>query len=143
MATDQNRIKSYYSRFGEWERLETPEGALEFRRACTVLDAHLAPQSRVLDLGGGPGRYAIRLAARGHRVVLADLSAALPQSKLPASGREKTGVGRTMTLRSPRSRSRKPSGMMFANSARPVSSVASRQAAVSGASPGSIVPAGN
>jgi SAM-dependent methyltransferase len=29
---------------------------------------------RVLDLGGGPGRYAIELARQGHRVVLADLS---------------------------------------------------------------------
>jgi SAM-dependent methyltransferase len=39
-----------------------------------ILDAHLAPGSRILDLGGGPGRYAIELARRGHRVVLSDLS---------------------------------------------------------------------
>jgi cyclopropane fatty-acyl-phospholipid synthase-like methyltransferase len=77
MATDQDRIRSYYSRFGEWERLDAPEGAVEFRRACSLLDAHLPPGSRVLDLGGGPGRYAIKLAMDGHHVVLADMSATL------------------------------------------------------------------
>lgn len=77
MTTDQDRIRSYYSRFGEWERLDAPEGALEFRRACSLLDTHLPARSRVLDLGGGPGRYAIKLARDGHRVVLADISARL------------------------------------------------------------------
>jgi S-adenosylmethionine-dependent methyltransferase len=77
MATDQDRLRSYYSRFGEWERLDAPEGALEFRRACSMLDAHLHPRSRVLDLGGGPGRYAIKLATDGHHVVLADMSVTL------------------------------------------------------------------
>ena len=77
MATDQDRIRAYYSRFGEWERLDAPEGAIEFRRACALLDARLPPRSRVLDLGGGPGRYAIKLAMDGHRVVLADMSARL------------------------------------------------------------------
>jgi ubiquinone/menaquinone biosynthesis C-methylase UbiE len=41
------------------------------------LHERLAPRSRVLDLGGGPGRYALELASRGHQVVLADLSPAL------------------------------------------------------------------
>jgi S-adenosylmethionine-dependent methyltransferase len=74
MSTDQDRLRAYYARFDEWQRLESPEGALEFRRAMTVLEAHLPPRSRVLDLGGGPGRYTIELARRGHSVVLADLS---------------------------------------------------------------------
>ncbi|HEV2108540.1 MAG TPA: class I SAM-dependent methyltransferase [Thermomicrobiales bacterium] len=33
--------------------------------------------ARALDLGGGPGRYTLRLAERGYRAVLADLSPAL------------------------------------------------------------------
>ena len=33
-----------------------------------------APASRVIDVGGGPGRYAIWLAQRGHTVSLIDLS---------------------------------------------------------------------
>lgn len=74
METNQNRIRSYYARFPEWERLDTPEGALEFRRASSLLHANIPPRSRVLDLGGGPGRYSIELARAGHNVVLADLS---------------------------------------------------------------------
>jgi S-adenosylmethionine-dependent methyltransferase len=35
---------------------------------------YVKPKSRILDIGGGPGRYAMWLAKHGHRVVLADLS---------------------------------------------------------------------
>jgi cyclopropane fatty-acyl-phospholipid synthase-like methyltransferase len=89
MSTDLDRVRAYYSRFGEWERLDSPSGALEFRRACALLNAHLPAGARVLDLGGGPGRYSIEFARRGHRVVLADLSATLLESargKLAAAG---------------------------------------------------------
>lgn len=70
-------VRDYYAGFAarEWERLLRPEdGALEFLTTTHLLDQHLAPQSRVLDLGGGPGRYSLWLAERGHRVSLADLS---------------------------------------------------------------------
>lgn len=70
-------MRAYYSRFREWERLDSPSGALEFQRALSLLDAHVTPNSRVLDLGGGPGRYAVELARRGHRVVIADVSPTL------------------------------------------------------------------
>jgi len=39
-----------------------------------VLAQHLQPGARVLDLGGGPGRYTIWLAEQGHHVTLGDLS---------------------------------------------------------------------
>ena len=39
-----------------------------------MLSKYLKPKSRILDIGGGPGRYAMWLAKHGHRVVLADLS---------------------------------------------------------------------
>jgi SAM-dependent methyltransferase len=70
-------VREYYAGFGEreWTRLEDPaDGALEFALTCHCLEAHLPARSRVLDIGAGPGRYAIWLAERGHRVVLADLS---------------------------------------------------------------------
>jgi cyclopropane fatty-acyl-phospholipid synthase-like methyltransferase len=70
-------VRHYYSGFGEWDRLEGPEGSLELARSMTILDQHLLAGSRVLDLGGGPGRYSFELARRGHSVVLADLSPAL------------------------------------------------------------------
>lgn len=74
MATHYERVRVYYSELDEWSRLESPAGVLEFARTMRILDSHLAPRSRVLDLGGGPGRYTIELAKRGHHVVLADLS---------------------------------------------------------------------
>jgi S-adenosylmethionine-dependent methyltransferase len=70
-------VRGYYSGFNEWDRLESPAGSLEHARSLQILDDHLRPGSRVLDLGGGPGRHAIDLARRGHRVVLADLSPVL------------------------------------------------------------------
>src|ERR1700733_13265223 len=77
MNTDADRVREYYSRFDEWARLDSASGALEFQRACKLLDKHLPSCARILDLGGGPGRYSMQLARRGHRVVLADLSATM------------------------------------------------------------------
>ena len=74
---DRAHVKAYYASFGqrEWERLERPsDGAVEFAVTTAALGRHLPPSSRILDIGGGPGRYAIWLAERGHEVVLADLS---------------------------------------------------------------------
>jgi SAM-dependent methyltransferase len=76
----QEDVRGYYDEFGEqeWGRLEDPaDGAIEFAVTCHALETHLPPKGRVLDLGGGPGRYTLWLAERGYRVVLADLSLAL------------------------------------------------------------------
>jgi SAM-dependent methyltransferase len=69
-------VRGYYAHLGEreWGRLDRPEGLIEWDLTCRALEAHLPPAARVLDLGGGPGRYARWLAERGHAVVLADLS---------------------------------------------------------------------
>jgi SAM-dependent methyltransferase len=74
METRLDKIRTYYASFDEWGRLDAPEGARELAHALEILADKLAPGARILDLGGGPGRYAIELAKRGHRVVLADLS---------------------------------------------------------------------
>ena len=85
-------VRAYYASFGEreWARLESPDdGRVEFLVTCHTLSAHLAPRSRVLDIGGGPGRYAIWLAGQGHRVVLADLSPellAIARSRIDEAG---------------------------------------------------------
>lgn len=70
-------VREYYDSFGEreWERLErTHDGALEFAVTTHAIAARLPPHSRVLDIGGGPGRHTIWLAENGHRITLADLS---------------------------------------------------------------------
>lgn len=73
----RDSIRAYYAQFGEreWERLTHPtDGAIEFAVNCRLLSAHLPPAGRVLDVGGGPGRYTIWLAQRGYTVTLADIS---------------------------------------------------------------------
>jgi ubiquinone/menaquinone biosynthesis C-methylase UbiE len=59
----------------KWERLERHR--TEFAVTMQALSEHLpSPPARVLDCGGGPGRYAIELARRGYEATLFDLSAA-------------------------------------------------------------------
>lgn len=75
------RIRKFYeiSAEREWGRLEQPvDGRLEFavNKAWITRFLPSAP-ARILDIGGGPGRYSIWLAERGYRVTLADLSPAL------------------------------------------------------------------
>lgn len=75
--SDRARVRAYYASFGEreWGRLERPaDGAIEFSVTTAALARHLPDNARMLDLGGGPGRYAIWLAQHGHTVSLADLS---------------------------------------------------------------------
>jgi SAM-dependent methyltransferase len=76
---DTTEVGAYYAAFGdrEWQRLERDEGAVEFEVTTAMLARHLPTSGRVLDIGGGPGRYAAWLADRGYRVALADLSPAL------------------------------------------------------------------
>ena len=72
--TRHDNVRRYYDAYDEWRRLEAPEGRLEHARTLAALDEHLTSDQRVLDLGGGPGRYSAALAERGCRVVLADVS---------------------------------------------------------------------
>lgn len=84
-------VRAYYDSFGtrEWQRLERDDdGNIEFFLTCHILSSYLPKTARVLDIGGGPGRYILWLAKRGHHVVLADLSPELikiAQEKVAAS----------------------------------------------------------
>lgn len=91
-AMTEDPVRAYYAALGEreWHRLTNPgDGAVEWALTCHMLTTYLPATGRVLDLGGGPGRYTIWLAQRGYRVVLADLSAsllALARDKIAAAG---------------------------------------------------------
>jgi SAM-dependent methyltransferase len=59
----------------EWARLD--QRRIEFGVTLRALHEFLpAPPARVIDIGSGPGRYAIPLAAQGYAVSLLDVSSA-------------------------------------------------------------------
>ncbi len=60
----------------EWDRLDQDAyHRLEFLVTAHYLDKYLPKKGgTILDAGGGPGRYAIYLARKGHYVVLLDIS---------------------------------------------------------------------
>jgi len=70
-----SRVAKFYDAYGEreWTRLERHrmEYAVTMRALARVLPP---PPARVLDIGGGPGRYSVPLAAQGYTVTLVDLS---------------------------------------------------------------------
>jgi len=67
-------VQSYYDAFDEWARLESPAGKLEWERTLSYIASRLPEAATVLDVGGGPGRYAIALAEAGHHLSLIDPS---------------------------------------------------------------------
>ena len=75
-------MREYYKGAASRERerlLRSTAGRIELAVNLRIIRQHLGRASRVLDLGGGTGRYAIPLAEDGHKVVLADLSPELLQ----------------------------------------------------------------
>lgn len=68
------RVESFYDNNcqDEWSRMD--RHPMEFRTTLRAMAEFIPPRSRILDIGGGPGRYSIELAKAGHRVTLLDLS---------------------------------------------------------------------
>lgn len=56
----------------EWQRLH--RYPLEFALILSLIRKYMHPSGTVIDVGGGPGRYAIWLASQGLEVLLIDLS---------------------------------------------------------------------
>ena len=74
MEDDVRTVQTYYDEnvSSEWERLQ--KHPFEFRITTAMMAKHIRPGDRVLDVGGGPGRYALHLAKLGCDVTLVDLS---------------------------------------------------------------------
>ena len=72
-------VKEYYTESvrSEWRRLvKDAAHRLELETTLHFLDQPLPPSGSILDAGGGPGRYTIELARRGHTVTLLDMTPA-------------------------------------------------------------------
>jgi len=66
-------IRGYYEQAPEAERLRTGPFQLEFERTKELIAERLPkPPATVLDVGGGPGPYALWLAGLGYKVHLID-----------------------------------------------------------------------
>jgi len=73
-SRDAEEIAEYYARGLERDRLAGGAGALELARTQVLLERYLPePPAVVVDVGGGPVRYAVWLAERGYHVHLVDL----------------------------------------------------------------------
>lgn len=71
--TDMNEIERFYDEeYEEWERLAFHQP--EFEVTKRYMQKYITRPCKVLDIGGGPGRYSIFLAQQGHEVTLVDLS---------------------------------------------------------------------
>lgn len=69
-----NKVEYWYdNKYDEWERLERHE--IEFDITKRYLDEYITGENlETFGIGGGPGRYSIYLAEKGHKVSLLDLS---------------------------------------------------------------------
>jgi SAM-dependent methyltransferase len=66
-------VVAYYECGDEQDRLTARVGRLEWARTWELLERFLpAPPATILDVGGGPGAYAIPLSLAGHAVHLVD-----------------------------------------------------------------------
>ena len=75
----EQRVKKFYTGYvrKEWRRLvRDAYHRLEFETTLYFLEQYLPTRGRILDAGGGPGRYTIELAKRGYHVVLLDVTPA-------------------------------------------------------------------
>ena len=72
---DTEIIREHYNNnlADEWARIDNRP---EFLMTCRMLNRHIKPGDKVLDIGGGPGRYSLYLAEKGCDVTLYDLSEA-------------------------------------------------------------------
>ncbi|MBR3334436.1 MAG: class I SAM-dependent methyltransferase [Clostridia bacterium] len=75
MQEKKDEIRSHYNANPqkEWDRLKKKH---PYEKYITIrmMDRYIKPGDRILDIGGGPGHYAIHYAKQGHGVTLLDLS---------------------------------------------------------------------
>lgn len=96
MGDISDQVAEFYNQNAEheWRRME--RHPTEFGVTMRLLSEHLPPPpARILDCGGGPGRYAIELARKGYEVTLFDLSDGnlrLAEAKAGAAGVALAGI---------------------------------------------------
>jgi len=101
---DMDEIVSFYERYDEAARLSSPRGQLEFLRTTQIIKRYLPPAPAVvLDVGGGPGRYACWLANQGYEAHLIDPVPVLLNQAQQASANQPTHPISSFTIGDARS----------------------------------------
>jgi len=90
---DAVEMAAHYQTGVEESRLAT-WGRLEFIRTMEILHRYLpAPRAVIVDVGGGPGAYALPLAAEGHAVHLLDpMALHVEQARLASAAQVGAGL---------------------------------------------------
>lgn len=78
-----SNIEKHYNKHPEDLRLQRRHGIVEFETTMHHLRRFINPDSFLLDIGAGTGRYASALMAEGYRVKAVEVC---PTSKLSYSG---------------------------------------------------------
>lgn len=67
-------VRDYYNAKveEEWKRLTLPMCAIEYASTLRLIERYFPPRGHVVDIGSGPGRYALELRKRGHAVTLVE-----------------------------------------------------------------------
>lgn len=73
-TADVEKIRQYYNNGAEHEWDRHDRHRFEFPVTMRYLRKYLPPSSKILDVGGGPGRYSIELTKLGHKLTLFDLA---------------------------------------------------------------------
>lgn len=74
----------------EWDRLE--KHPFEFIITTHMMNRYIKPGDKILDIGGGPGRYSIYYAQKGCDVTLVDLSSENVRFALEKSKKMNTSI---------------------------------------------------
>lgn len=87
-------VETYYENYAqaEWDRLGRYRMEFEITKRA-IGEVIPPPPAKVLDLGGGPGRYSLWLASLGYEVVLGDIS----QASLDLANAKANELGQAIT----------------------------------------------
>ena len=64
----KQRLTDFYNKFNENKRLDHRHGQVEFLTSMKYIHEYLEDGDSVVDIGSGPGRYALALKEEGHPV---------------------------------------------------------------------------
>jgi len=77
VSYDPDALRRFFDGYAgkEWDRLaDSLQGRIKFSVHRHILDKYLKPGIEVLDVGCGPGRFALHMAAAGASLTLVDIS---------------------------------------------------------------------